>query len=362
MQVRAQDDMPVAGLPVAGLPACVAVFSTHDGQWEEVAQRYALVIWHNHPSLVARLFRLREKNPRFMACMYRELFCVQRDETPLGETVGGYEWMVREHPDWFQRDLEGRVVEVPDYPGRFMMDLGNVGWQEHWIQRTLDDVKRGGWDGVFVDDALTSVKMHGLPRLANYGDDAALQEVVYGFLKKAHEALQGEGKMLIANVSNSYDYPGLFEKWLGVTDGIMEEHFSGESWGWGPHVGREQFEAMQRAQEAGKRYVCVTYGAWEDARLAEMSLVAYMIGAGEGAFWVYRPYKDAGEKFPVIPAWASNIGEPLGGRKRMGDIYYREFSNGTLFIDPRTSWFLIKMNRGRSPRSHLSASQPIAAQ
>jgi flagellar biosynthesis protein FlhG len=48
---------------------------------------------------------------------------------------------------------------VPEYPGRWMMDLSHPGWRKFWIDETLREVIDGNWDGAFADDALTNVSV-----------------------------------------------------------------------------------------------------------------------------------------------------------------------------------------------------------
>ena len=326
----------------SGKPVLFSYFKVFDFDMDLIASRYKLVIWHNHPEIVRNLPALRQKDPNIKALLYRELFCILREETQLEESVGHYDWIIKHHPDWFQKDTSGNMVEIPQYPGRFMMDLGNKEWQEFWIERTLSDVHEGGWDGVFVDDALTSVRMHDLPPLLNYPDDASLQAAVYGFLQKVYTVFQAEDKLMLVNVSNSYDYPGLFDQWLAVTDGIMEEHCSGSSWNWGSHVGAAQLESMQIARQTGKWYLCMTYGDWEDTELADVSLATYLMGSSEKVAWSYRPYDTEVKRIPVDPAWIDMIGQPLGEAQEDNGIWSRTFLNGTIFLNPTRDPQMIK--------------------
>ena len=275
-------------------------FGGDGSQPDRMAQSYDVVIWHNHPDVQRALPQMKQTNPHLQAFMYRELFCVLEQETPLEESVGHFAWIDAHRPGWFQRDVTGRRVEVPDYPGRWVMDVGNPEWQAYWIDETLRDVLEGGWDGVFVDDALTNVKAHHLPPLAGYPNDAAVQQAVYGFLARATAAFHRKGKLLVANVSSSYDHPGLWEKWLEVTDGLMEEHFAGEGWTWGPQVAGRQLDAMRAAHRKGKWMFCMTYGPWKDRERMRASLAAYLAHAGPRTYWSYRPVDR-----PDDPAWES---------------------------------------------------------
>ena len=361
-------------LALVGLPAMTPPpldraggFFTYFGgdlsQLEEMARRYDVVIWHHHPEIRHALPELKSCNPRLKAFMYRNLFCILQRETPLEESVGNFDEISAHHPDWFQHDHHGRRVEVPDYPGRWMMDLGNPEWQDFWIQETLKDVLEGNWDGVFADDALTEVTSHQLPPLAGYPDNAALQEAVYGFLVKAHEAFRKANKLFVANVSSTYDYPGLWEKWLKATDGLMEEHFAGEGWTWGQEVANRQLEAMQLAAREGKWMFCMTYGPWEDRQRMLTSLAAHLIGAGPKTYWSYRPYEYSDDP-AWDPFWEHRLGQPLEQAKSWGPLWQRRFEHGVAAANTGSSslpWVWSGVKRSLKPHQGVVIEDGAAA-
>ena len=334
----------------ASLPHVFSYFGVDLSRLEEMAGRYDAVIWHNHPKVRQALPELKRRKPSLEAFMYRELFCVLKDETPLAESVGHYEWIETHHPDWFQRDTHGNRIEVPDYPGRWMMNLGHPGWQAFWIEQTLQEVVAGGWDGAFADDALTSVTAHRLPPLAGYPDDASLQQAVLQFLARAADAFHHAGKLFVANVSDSYDYPGLWERWLAVTDGLMEEHFAGVGWTWGPDVARRQLEAMRLAAEQGKRMFCLTYGSWEERQRMMSSLSAYLLGAQSRIYWSYRPDEHSDDP-AWDPSWITTLGEPIGTVEVDGSVWQRRFEQG-----------VVAANVGDSPSSLAFAQGHVVLQ
>ena len=314
------------------LPRFFSYFGADLSKMDEMAQRYRVVIWHNHPNLRAALNPMRNRRPDLTAFMYRELFCVLQQETPLEESVGSYEWITLYHPDWFQLDTSGRRVEIPDYPGRWMMNFSNAGWREFWIRETLQDVIDGGWDGVFADDALTALSAHNLPPLAGYTNDSELQQAVYEFLSQATQAFHSAGKLLVANASNTYDYPGLWERWIDVTDGLMEEHFDGESWTWGKHVAPGQLQAMWSAAAKGKWVFCMTYGPWGDLGRMRTSLLAYLVAGGPRAYWAYRPYENS-DKPAWHPSWLLPVGRPLENPQQQTGLWSRRFEQGTVVVN-----------------------------
>lgn len=316
----------------------------------EMAQRYDIVIWHNHSRLQHALVQLKRHRQAIQGLMYRQLFCVAAHETPMRASTGSYEWIVTHHHDWLQRDTRGRAIEVPDAPGRWMMNLGHPGWRAFWIERTLREVIEGGWDGAFVDDALTTVRAHQLPPLAGYPDDAALQQTVYEFLTHITDAFRAKGKLVIANVSSSYDYPGLWERWLRVTDGLMEEHFAGEGWTMGRDVAERQIEAMRAADRMGKWMLCGTYGPYEDRERMGTSLAAYLIGAGAKTCWFYRPAEQSVDPLWNL-SWDMGLGQPLAWADVDGSVWQRRFEQG-----------IVVVNAGSHKRTVLVMDRPMTLQ
>lgn len=314
------------------IPNLYLYFTGDLEQQEKFSERYDVVIWHHHPNLINALKNYRVRNPEVTAFMYKELFCILEKETEANESVGHYDWINEHHPEWFQLDAQGNRVEVPDYPGRWMMDMGNEEFREFWIQQTLADTIAGGWDGVFVDDALTNIAAHDLPPLKDYTTDEAIQEVVYGFLARIKEVFSQYDKMVVANVSNTYDYPGMYDKWIKVLDGMMEEHFASTGWTWGSHVASEQIRYLIKSRQLNKWYFAMTYGPWEDEEELQRSLAAYMIGAGDRIYWAYRPYFEHVHS-PKDPEWAWSLGNPVSLPFKRDGLWMREFANGLLVLN-----------------------------
>jgi hypothetical protein len=340
---------PASGNPSRpiGRPRILDAFGI-DWRGEEGLQkmaRYQVLILHNLPLTRQYLPEFKRRHPHVLALMYRELYCVLSDADDEHEqSVGQYDWIDAHHPEWFQLDAHGRRVEIPDYPGRWMMDLGNAEWQAFWIERTLRDVVDNGWDGAYADDVLTTVRAHHLPPLAGYPDDASLQAAVTGFLARAYPVFQAAGKRFMINASETYRYPGLYDRWLDVTDGILEEHFAGRGWTWGDEVAERQIAAMQRAAAREKWAMCMTYGAWDDRERMTTSLAAYLVAAGPKSAWLFRPPSEG--SWPVWQeAWEVDLGAPLEEAVAEGDVRRRRFEGGEAVV-----------NLGRQPQTIRTAA------
>lgn len=312
-------------------PQFFVTFTADPAHVDTTADRYGLILWHNHPRLRDLLAQVKRRNPRVVGLMYRDAMGVydgrDGERAAMRESVGELAWIEARHPEWFQRDAAGRRIEVPEYPGRWMMDFGQAGWQEFWIERTLAEVAEGGWDGVMADDVLTTLKAHHLPALAGYPTDEALQRAAGAFLAKAHAAFQQRGKLFIANVSNTYFYPGLWERWLEVTDGLFEEHFAGEGWTWGRDVAERQLEALRAAAARGKWVLCFTDSNRGDTARMRSSLAAYLAVAGPRTLWLSR----SSTRMEVLPwdaSWAVALGEAVAEPVVQEGLWIRQYRQG----------------------------------
>jgi hypothetical protein len=63
----------------------------------------------------------------------------------------GYAYANRYHPEWFLKDTTGRRVNWEDWPHNWQMDVGSRSYQRAWARSVARDLRRRGWDGVFLD-------------------------------------------------------------------------------------------------------------------------------------------------------------------------------------------------------------------
>jgi hypothetical protein len=176
------------------------------------------------------------------------------------------------------------------------------------------------------------VAAHGLPPLAGYPDDTSLQAAVTAFLARVTDAFHRAGKLVIANASNTYDHPGLWERWLAITDGLMEEHFAGRGWTWGEAVAVRQLEAVRAAHPRGKWVLCFTEGAWDDRVRLETSFAAYLLVAGPRVHWSYRPGRPS-DRLAWHPALDGDVGAPRGNATSEGTVWRRQFERAIALVN-----------------------------
>jgi hypothetical protein len=87
----------------------------------------------------------------------------------------------------------------------------------------LADVRRHGWDGVAVDNALTRADAYGVA--ARYPSDAAVQTATFSALKRIGPALHAARVPSVFNVGYATMFPRLWQRWLGPVDGLEQEFY-----------------------------------------------------------------------------------------------------------------------------------------
>ena len=215
------------------------VQATTKAQWAAVARSNAIVVLNSWDFRLIPV--LKRANPRVKVWVYKDLSGVRSDDcTVQGGNCGtctrgvtdsiylssgmGYCWVKRNHPDWLLDAAgTGRPLEFKNQQQTWETDYGNASYQHQWIQNVLADVRAHGWDGVKVDNALTTAAAYGVA--AKYPTDAAVQAATYSALRNIGSALHDAGVPAVFNVGYATAFPQLWQRWLGSVDGLEQEFY-----------------------------------------------------------------------------------------------------------------------------------------
>jgi putative glycosyl hydrolase-like family 15 (GHL15) protein len=251
---------------------------------------------------------------------------------------GDFCMLRQQHPDWFLRDRQGNLLVERDGSARYvLMDPANSGWREFWLQRVRDVQKQSSWDGVFLDNVEASLakrkRLGALP--AKYPDDESYQAAMEGFLAYLYtNYFRPEGRVLQANIIELEDQSAWFY-FLRYLNGAMEERFavdwtdnylSADQW-------EAQMERVEQTQQVGKQVILVAQGSRGDIQRQLFALASYWLVAEGRASFRYSNQNAYDE------AWLYNtynlvLGTPRGPRYLDGDVWKRDYSNGTVSVSP----------------------------
>jgi hypothetical protein len=263
----------------------------------------------------------------------------------VADQPGDYCRISQEHPDWFMLDSNGKPIM--DGTTAYM-DPGNQEYREFWLARARKTQEELGWDGLFIDNVEASLdKMHRMGVTpAKYPDDASYQAAIEGFLKYLYTSyFNPQGHSMLANVIEANDRD-IQKRYLTYLDGAMMEAFAV---GWdndyiSASAWEDQMDFTEKAQAQNKSLILVSQGARDDSKREEFALASYLLISGGKASFRYTYYNDNYDEIWLYDNYQYNLGEPLGPRYQDGSTWRRDFSGGTVTVDPSKHTATISTN------------------
>ena len=332
-----------------------AVRATTGTQWATIARRNAVVVLNSWDfDLIPVLKRV---NPGIQVWVYKDLSGVRSDDcmTASGDcgvcpqgvmdsgylsSGTGYCWVKRNHPDWLLRAAgTGRPIEFRGYPHTWETDYGNPVYQRQWIHNVLTDVRRHGWDGVEVDNALTTADAYGLA--AKYRSDAAVQAATYSALRDVGPALHDAGVASVFNVGYATRFPGLWQRWLTPVDGLEQEFYlsystqpnaTGAAW-----LGYQDEVSSCAALHKRCWFHSGDYSVAVTSQTGEYALASFLLVADS------RQLLAVGDTVSVTVARQWALGTPVTTMKQVGGTWRRYFTSGIAIVNSAGSWSTVSL-------------------
>ncbi|MBU2602614.1 MAG: putative glycoside hydrolase family 15 protein [Actinobacteria bacterium] len=337
------------------------------GNASQAGRRYGLVILNewNHEWIPL----LKAADPSVRVLLYKNTFFLRGDDN--ASTVGGFgagESIDTRHPDWFLKDGSGQRIVFQYYEevDFYAMDWGHPEWREYWADRAVRRATALGFDGLFLDDLYTRSWGTISGPLDRYVDDLQLQSAVRGFLATVHARVKARDPdlLVVGNVVDHLEAPDLFEDWLTISDGLMDEQFVhtgahsesgfkslGDKW-------EQQLAQVETAERMGKAAVFVSHGAAGDSETMLFTYATYMLAA-DGASYYSHVHDGSMDDPTWYGVWGRDLGAALGPyRVTPEGVYTRAFSKGMVAVNPRSTGELTLEVRGYRD-SHGAAVRTI---
>lgn len=254
-------------------------------------------------------------------------------------------WIQREHPDWFLRNDAGKII-TEDI--NLFIDPQADGWLEFYVERVNESQTDFGWDGIFFDNldaSLNRFTSRGI-ELATYTTDDAYVAANVSFLKEFHEiyALPNE-KNLYANITFLPTDSDAVEAYLLYLDGFMLE-----DWATDWHDGYQDVDQwtaklaiVRDAVDNDKKVFLVSQGNEVDYEHQLFAYASYLLVANENVFYRYTD-AEAYNQIWFFDIYDTDLGIPLTNYYTSEGVYYRDFSNGVVMVDPYESIAEIHLN------------------
>jgi hypothetical protein len=326
---------PIASSPVPGLAAvrnCGSAAPLRRG----VAYRY--VVLQAWESKLAQAIKRRAPGTKVL--VYKDMASTRDDAVRAGQLPAGvgYAYANRRHPDWFLKDTNGRRVAWADWPHAWQMDVGNPSYQQAWAANVAQDVRRQGWDGVFVDGVARTMQypwyLNGRV-LAKYPGADDYARATTSFLQRVGPALRKQHLLVVGNVNDAG--MTLWKRWVGYLSGVSKEWWtkahagtadgllSGDDWWF-------QTRLLAAAEARRKIFIAITYGPPADRASMEYARASFLLFANGRRSAQTFSMGCAGE--PASRYWRESVGAPLGAAASDGGIWRRRFTNGIVVVNP----------------------------
>ncbi len=249
--------------------------------------------------------------------------------------VGDFCWISQEHPDWFLLDRAGnRITSDGEF---YYMDPGHPGWREFFLQRARKSQEEDGWFGVFLDNAEASFgkreKRNLLP--GKYPDEASYVEAIEGFLSYlSTNYFRPARRPLYANIISLRD-EAVWYRYLNYLDGAMEEGWAVD-WDndyYSPNTWDAHLTRAEKTQFYGREAILVSQGERNDYDRQLFAFASYLLINHGKASFRYASYSAYLEIW-LYDDYFIDLGVPLGPRYPDGDVWRRDFTRGTVEVDP----------------------------
>lgn len=344
------------------------VNATTRAQWVTIARHHTRIVLNSWNFGLIPI--LKHANPKIQVWVYKDLSGVRSDDcrtanggcgtcakgvtdhTHLSSGMG-YCWVRFNHPSWLlHADGTGRPLQFRGYPQIWETDYGSHAYQRRWIRNVLADVNRHGWDGVEVDNALTTADAFGVA--AKYPTDATVQAATYSALREVGSALRRAGVASVFNVGYATRFPGLWQRWLRPVQGLEQEFYL--SYSTQPNiVGAAAWDAYQQevsscaALHKSCWFHSGDYSAAVTPQTRRYALASYLLATNGQQLWA------AGDTRSGIVAPYRALGAALGTMKQLGPAWGRYFARGIAIANPSRSRLTISLGG-----TYLDNGRPVS--
>jgi hypothetical protein len=280
----------------------------------------------------------------------------------------GVSWTTAAANNWLLKDANGNYVPYGDGYS-YLADVGNRSYQRAWISALTSILASDpGIDGVMIDNVTGSL----IAPSAAYPDDASYRAAMKSFVDAVGKGLRAKGRYVAVNASmfdgatanwrelygNTCDGSQTlwwFQQLAPDVNGFVNEYWemnwdsSGSIRLSGTAACNQNWDGWQRlvgaVQRMGKDFIPLTSGSSDATGLSNSTFLkaSFLLdyNGGTSAF-IYSAgglgsYSTQVDDSVGDAAWKLDIGQPVGRKYRVGVGWRRDFTRGTVIIDPSPS-------------------------
>lgn len=265
-----------------------------------------------------------------------------------------YNSILSAHPTWFAHDSKHRLINLPMFPGNYLMDEGNSAYRAWQAQQLAAAVSSGGFDGAMVDsvgdapvggghyssgvpvNAATGKPYTAAQYLANSvlllnGDKAALgtKYLAFNGLISGPEYLTATHILASSNAN-----AGVSELFLRQPTGSINAFPTATTI-------QDSIAMMTDLGAAGKAFlgwtkVWVSGSSAQVAKWEQFTLGVYLLGRQGASYLDFMPSHNADNTSVSYSNLTDNLGAPLGSYTLSGSTFSRSYQHGKVTVTAGT--------------------------
>lgn len=358
----------------------LALYSLSDGWAQNVpadVSNFGIIVVNGYEK--ARLANWRAQNSDMVCLAYLNMGFTketeyQDDYGPNNPMVQPYSWTLypttgvsygqaHETPreDWFihkfgtSATAANRFNSVA-FPTAWLMNVGNVDYQNTWAANAISFCQQWGFDGVMADDCLADLAAH-TALTANctleWPGRTDCQPAVQSFLANVGPQLRAAGLHLVPNLSDAWRIGDsvMQAQWCNNVAGFMFEHFTytyDTTTYLAGDVNPTYFQYVRNCHAGGAYAFGVGYHPIADLKAMRVGRAAMecVRDASKRTAFAYMPVINSGgyteqNVNPANNAWTVTLGAAVAAEQTVGSngnqvARTRRLTNGFVAINPST--------------------------
>ena len=257
--------------------------------------------------------------------------------------------------NWLLKDANGQYLRNTAY-GAYVGDIGNPAYQQRFISNVAALLAANGNEGVHIDDVLmTPVLLTSGVFPAKYPTQQSWENAMVSFIQAVGQGLRSRGYYVLAQAIGYIpgDAPGsndgttnarFWSRLAPYVSGLLSEYWeqlpndptklrpSGtSSWtqywdGW--------LDQIDAAQNNGADFFAYMYGTSSSVNIMRYGKASFLLKwDGGGGGFIYQT--TSGDPWNL--EWTMDIGQPSASRYQVGVGWRRNYSGGTVILNPSPS-------------------------
>ena len=318
---------------------------------QQEATRYQVMVLQSTDH--ARVGPLKAANPNLKILMYADAFD-SRPSDPGLATCTAYTSDTASHPNWFLLDQNGNRIQPKNYPGNYLMDVGNASYQQACIAHAAALAKQYGYDGVFLDgiSAYLSWVVPSSTTVPAYPTATAWQAAETSLLTYAAPQIHSQGLLVVGNIGGGANVPGLWQKWTTPLDGSEEESWmdSNMTYYWPQEIADAAWSAAN-----GKIAILHSHSTTETGNTYGLASMMLVTQGSDGYSTANANYTSAESWFPEYQT-AQSLGAATSASTKLANgVYARAFAGGVVLVNPSGSTQSVALGGGTYSGSGLAS-------